>query len=290
MSAPLQSRIGNDVPLRSGKEELAQETIMNCEQAANLFDAHLDGVLSQSLETELAAHRVKCAMCRQDLALLEVAGHVIASDGAVDDQLEEDFTDRLLACIDGARQQKDTASHPEPSFTINTLRLGGSSRTARLIHAARQLRVSGRIRGVQQVFLSKPWWFGGSSVAAAAVVVLAFKLLLSAPQPAVLGVKFEKESPDPELDLAARSLVTQVETTLSSHAENASSVLHIGEMTILQMLDQLGIGESEATSKALQAPSDPFSESEGRGSEGDEIAEDAGSVAEDAGGEDVEDL
>ncbi|MCP4245420.1 MAG: zf-HC2 domain-containing protein, partial [bacterium] len=71
---------------------------MNCEQARNLFDAYLDGELSSALETELHAHRLNCADCRQELALMEVAGHVIQS-GTDEFTLQPDFTDRLLACV-----------------------------------------------------------------------------------------------------------------------------------------------------------------------------------------------
>ena len=72
---------------------------MTCNQARNLFDVYLDGELSGSLGTELAAHRVACAACRRELALMEVAGHVIRvdSDGPT---LSDGFSDRLLACID----------------------------------------------------------------------------------------------------------------------------------------------------------------------------------------------
>ena len=72
---------------------------MTCSQAKNLFDVYLDGELSGSLGTELAAHRVACAACRRELALMEVAGHVIRvdSDGPT---LSDGFSDRLLACID----------------------------------------------------------------------------------------------------------------------------------------------------------------------------------------------
>jgi hypothetical protein len=70
---------------------------MNCDQAQNLFDAYLDGELSGSLAAELGAHQLNCGVCRRELALLEVAGHVIAAD--VDaPSLDEEFTNRLLAC------------------------------------------------------------------------------------------------------------------------------------------------------------------------------------------------
>lgn len=72
---------------------------MTCNQARHLFDVYLDGELSGSLGTELAAHRVACAACRRELALMEVAGHVIRvdSDGPT---LSDGFSDRLLACMD----------------------------------------------------------------------------------------------------------------------------------------------------------------------------------------------
>lgn len=76
---------------------------MDCRQARQLFDAYLDGELSPTLATELGAHRVHCAACRRELALLEVTGHIIASDR--DEVLvEDDFTDRLLACMPAPRR------------------------------------------------------------------------------------------------------------------------------------------------------------------------------------------
>ena len=77
---------------------------MNCEQAKNLFDAYLDGELSPSLETEFGAHRISCGHCRHRLALMEVAGHVIRADSGGDVELPDDFTERLLACIDRPRR------------------------------------------------------------------------------------------------------------------------------------------------------------------------------------------
>ena len=70
---------------------------MDCKQAQNLFDAFLNGELSGSMATEFGAHRLKCERCRRELALLEVAGHVIASDTDTP-SLDAEFTDRLLAC------------------------------------------------------------------------------------------------------------------------------------------------------------------------------------------------
>jgi hypothetical protein len=72
---------------------------MNCREAKQYFDAYLDGELSPTLSTELGAHRVRCADCRRELALLEVSGHIIASDRDAE-ILDDAFTDRLLACMD----------------------------------------------------------------------------------------------------------------------------------------------------------------------------------------------
>lgn len=77
---------------------------MRCQQARQLFDAYLDGELSPSQVTELSAHRVKCASCRRELALMEVAGRVLSLSNEPA-RLSGDFTDRLLACVDDQSQR-----------------------------------------------------------------------------------------------------------------------------------------------------------------------------------------
>ena len=72
---------------------------MRCEQARQLFDAYLDGALSATQATELGAHRVQCSQCRRALALMEVTGHIIASD-ADPVVIGEGFENRLLACME----------------------------------------------------------------------------------------------------------------------------------------------------------------------------------------------
>ncbi|NOX58688.1 MAG: hypothetical protein GXP29_07500 [Planctomycetes bacterium] len=72
---------------------------MNCEEAQHLFDAYLDDTLGGTLATEFGAHRVACNRCRRDLALLEVASHVIATDTETP-LLGDEFTDRLVHCAD----------------------------------------------------------------------------------------------------------------------------------------------------------------------------------------------
>lgn len=71
---------------------------VTCQDARNLFDAHLNGELSPALETELNAHRLRCPACRHELALLEVAGDVIAADDGAP-VLDDEFSSRLMACL-----------------------------------------------------------------------------------------------------------------------------------------------------------------------------------------------
>ena len=71
---------------------------MRCNQAQQLFDAYLDGELSPSLAAELGAHQLQCARCRQALALMEVTGHILASEPG-EASLSHDFANRLLACL-----------------------------------------------------------------------------------------------------------------------------------------------------------------------------------------------
>lgn len=71
---------------------------MRCDQARQFFDAYLDGELSPSLATELGAHRLRCADCRQALALMEVSGHIVKTDQEPV-QLRRNFTERLLDCV-----------------------------------------------------------------------------------------------------------------------------------------------------------------------------------------------
>lgn len=71
---------------------------MDCNRAEQLFDAYLDGELSEPLISELEAHRLYCPQCRHELALLEVSRHMIVTDEAPS-SLSDDFTDRLMAIV-----------------------------------------------------------------------------------------------------------------------------------------------------------------------------------------------
>ncbi len=183
------------------KDSQAKLTLMNCEQARNLFDAYLDGELSSAQETELGAHRIQCADCRHELALLEVIGHVVSATDDRQPQLDDGFTDRLLACLD--RPQPKTSS-----------------------------------RYVRRLLIGIP------SLAAAAAIVLAVTLVMQKPEPRVLGEKHVNPDAPSPLDSAANSLVQQVESTWSQRVDHANEIIHFGEMTIMQVLDRLGIDET----------------------------------------------
>ena len=199
---------------------------MNCEQARNLFDAYLDKGMSPSLETEFGAHRLQCAQCRHELALMEVAGHVISADGRAEDTLDPEFTQRLLACVD-------------------------SSRPAGL----------GRRRAM---------WIGGSVLAAAASLLIVFTLFFSGPEARVAGKRVVNPTPpeyfedepvvDSDLDLAADSLVKQVESTWTTRKDSADSIIHFGEMTIMQILDRLGIDNAVEPAEPFEPLPESFDE------------------------------
>jgi hypothetical protein len=72
---------------------------MNCPECEQLFDAYLDGQLAGTLRLEFDAHRLRCPRCQQTLAMLEAAGHVLASDADVP-ELPADFTSRIMQAID----------------------------------------------------------------------------------------------------------------------------------------------------------------------------------------------
>lgn len=83
--------------------------MITCRQAENLFDAYLDGELSDGLRCELHAHQLRCSACRRALAILQTTAEVIARDRS-EPVLADDFTDRLLACLQESGPAAGTAS------------------------------------------------------------------------------------------------------------------------------------------------------------------------------------
>ena len=188
-------------------------TVMDCQQARNLFDAYLDGELSSALATELHAHRLQCAYCRQELAVMEVAGHVIGSGGD-EPTLEADFTNRLLACL------KPQVGKPRLARTW-IFRIGGVAAAA----ACLTLLIG---------YLSQP----ESRVAGRRVGLVDSGSVVAQPEPPE-----EVQSPSPGLDQAASALSRTLEDAVRETHKSSNSLVHLGRMTLLQMVEALQLEE-----------------------------------------------
>lgn len=200
---------------------------MNCEQAKNLFDAYLDGGLSPSLETELGAHRLNCAQCRHQLALMEVAGHVISADSNGDIELPDDFTERLLACID--RPQNASKRSWKRRYWIGGSALAAAACLA-IVFNTSLFGPGSRVAGVRAV----------SSTPAVD------------PDVDVLS--------DPEFDRAFDSVVEQFESTWSTRAQSTYEIIELGDMMIMQILDRFGVDEAIESAEPYDVMPDSFDE------------------------------
>ncbi len=178
---------------------------MNCDQAQNLFDAYLDGELSPGLETELHAHRLQCAACRQELALMEVAGHVIRSDVG-EPKLDADFSNRLLACIEPAA--------PKPRRRSQwVIRIGGGLAAAACLTIA-------------VTSLSKPEpQVKGEQIHGAPVIE-------GSTEPPT-------EPAGPELDEAAAKFQDSIEGVFQQIPQSSSNLKQLGQKTLLELFDEL---------------------------------------------------
>ncbi len=110
------------------------------------------------------------------------------------------------------------------------------------------------------VFRMGRWKTAGSLLAVAAAVAVTLTLWLSGPAPKVLGVKRVKPSEPAELDRAADSFVDHVQSTWTQRADNAQDLLHFGEMTIMQILDRLGIDDATPRTAPFEVMPDSFDE------------------------------
>lgn len=68
---------------------------MNCSEAEQFFDAYLDNELAGSLRLEFDAHRLRCTVCQQKLAMMESCEHILSRDTR-GPALPDDFTDRVM--------------------------------------------------------------------------------------------------------------------------------------------------------------------------------------------------
>ena len=182
---------------------------MDCKQAHNLFDAYLDGELSSALETELDAHRLNCPSCRQELALMEVAGHVIRS-GAGEPPLTAEFTARLLACL-------------EPVMGQPRKRQRWIVRIATGLAAAACLTLL-------IVSFSRP---------STQVAPYVGQSEGATPPATSVGGKVEADGPAPGLEEAAVTLQQTVDDAVRRTHESSASLIRAGEMTLLELIDAL---------------------------------------------------
>ncbi|MBU0616805.1 MAG: hypothetical protein KKI02_03735 [Planctomycetes bacterium] len=80
---------------------------MNCWEAEQFFDAYLDDELAGSLRLEFDAHRLRCTVCQQKLAMMESCEHILARDTG-GPALSDGFTDRVMGDIE---QRQVLAAH-----------------------------------------------------------------------------------------------------------------------------------------------------------------------------------
>ena len=206
---------------------------MDCHQARKLFDAYLDGELSPSLATELGAHRLRCPECRQAFALLEVSGHILRSDRDPV-QAPDDFTDRLLACVDSAPLWRRKL--------LKVLYVGGPLAAAAVIALAFvgvfDRRNPSQVAGVQQI-IAQPY------------VATSSKAL----EPSVASAP---------IDPAQQALNEFFDRSQQQVQVQGESVQRVFDLTILQMLEILedakNRSQAESRRPSFQPPYGPLPE------------------------------
>lgn len=114
----------------------------------------------------------------------------------------------------------------------------------------------------------RPTILWGGGLAAAAAITIAFTALLSRPQPQVLGVRHRTNAEPVNLDVAAETLVQDVEANWEQHYDNAQHIIRFGEMTIMQILDRLGIDEAIEPAEPFEVMPESFDELVPEASEG----------------------
>jgi len=208
---------------------------MECEQARNLFDTYLGGELSGSLAAEFGAHKLDCPTCRRDLALLEVAGHVIAADSDAP-LLGEEFTDRLLACALGT---------PRPRH----------SRRRRLVY------IGGPLAAAACLVLMVSAWPSASSAPASndrsrETLVLDAGDEVGSEEQLLQNVKIALTH-DPynvELQKAADALRLRVEAIANGTKDGAFVLENSLKETIMEILESIQIDSAPAEDDLLAAP------------------------------------
>lgn len=218
---------------------------MDCSQARQLFDAYLDGELTGSLKTELGAHRLRCADCRRELALLEVTGHIITSDREIGG-LNDGFTDRLLACM------------PRPQHAR-------AHRYRRALYLAAPLVAAALIA----IAVSGTWRTDRGNRVAGEIVVAGPDLL------DLWASEAAQSRRTPESNPAADARATELDRLFGQMRENLAAKRQAGEsvqqffgLSIIQMLEIVNHPESPAVSEtggvmADESSADPTDDADG---------------------------
>lgn len=189
---------------------------MLCEQAEQLFDAYLDGELSDALATELGAHRLKCPNCRRALALLEVTGHIIGSDKEPAG-LSELFSDRLLACVDDQKSQ-------------------------RTVKLRRALYIAGPVAAAALIVLAFAGFFDGRGVAKVAGVK-EIKTQSDAGDSLAPGKRDAASYTKEGADLALSRWIEQTRRNVDAKRRSGETLRHALDATLRETLDFLEEGE-----------------------------------------------
>jgi len=186
---------------------------MNCTQARQLFDAYLDGELSPSLTTELSVHRLHCPDCRRALALMEVSGRVLR-DAREPVELGEDFTERLLACVDEPR------------------RLG-------FPRLPRWVLVAGPLAAAAVLLFAMSGLFGGGKTMVAGVKVEP----VTPPPPVAISdevvIPHAPSNPNESAELALRDWIDKMQKKIEEKRQSGKTLQTTLDLTILQLLDIL---------------------------------------------------
>lgn len=105
-------------------------------------------------------------------------------------------------------------------------------------------------------------------LAAAAAVAVVGLVALRGPEPRVAGVR--RINPAPKLDRAANEAVERFEATWNDRIDQARNLIDFGEMSIMQVLERLGIDEADRSHKPFEVMPDSFDElAPGHGTAGD---------------------
>ena len=129
---------------------------MNCNEAEQFFDAYLDDELSGSIRLEFDAHRLRCPVCQQKLAMMEACEHIVARDARLP-SLSDGFTERVMGAIGGQRVIKLRTRRRRLVFAAAALMQAAAVLVIAIVWTSGQPAQTGAIDGVEArtTFLSE---------------------------------------------------------------------------------------------------------------------------------------